>query len=84
MREDQNLAKLPPLLFGRLSRVVFGVVTLAVAVALGSGGLGGFGFAVLVLLGLSFLVGGLTGNPGCELSSLPNLVLPSHKRVHFP
>ena len=84
MQEDQNLGKLPPLLFGRLSRVLFGVVTLAVAVALGSGGLGGFGFAALVLLGLSFLVGGLTGNPGCELSSLPNLVLPSDKRVHFP
>ena len=84
MQEDQNLAKLPPLLFGRLSRVVFGVVSLAVAVALGSGGLGGFGFVALVLLGLSFLVGGLTGNPGCELSSLPNLVLPSDKRVHFP
>ncbi len=84
MQEHQDLAKLPPLLFGRLSRVVFGVATLAVAVALGSGGLGGIGFAALVLLGLSFLVGGLTGNPGCELSSLPNLVLPSDKRVHFP
>ncbi len=84
MREHQNLATLPPLLFGRLSRVVFGVVTLAFAVTLGSDGLGGFGFAALVLLGLSFLVGGLTANPGCELSSLPNLVLPSDKRVHFP
>jgi len=84
MQEHQNLATLPPLLFGRLSRVAFGVVTLAVAVAFGSGGLGGFGFAAVVFLGLSFLVGGLTGNPGCELSSLPNLVLPSEKRVHFP
>ncbi len=84
MQEHQNLATLPPLLFGRLSRVVFGVVTLAFAVTLGADGLGRFGFAALVLLGLSFLVGGLTGNPGCELSSLPNLVLPSDKRVHFP
>ena len=84
MLEDQNLATLPPLLFGKLSRVVFGVATLAVAVAFGTGGLGGLGFVALLFLGLSFLVGGLTGNPGCELSSLPNLILPSDKRVHFP
>ncbi len=84
MQEHQNLATLPPLLFGRLSRVVFGVATLVGAVALSSGGLGSFPFIGLVLLGLSFLVGGLMGNPGCELSVLPNLVLPSDKRVHFP
>ena len=35
MQEHQNLATLPPLLSGRLSRVVFGVVTLAFAVTLG-------------------------------------------------
>ena len=78
MQEHTNLSELPPLWFGRLSRVVFGVVTLVGAVALG-----GIPFIALGLLGLSFLVGGLMGNPGCELSALPNLVLPSDKRVHF-
>jgi len=84
MQEHQNLAKLPPLLFGRLTRVVFGAATLAAAVAVGWGGLGGFGFVALLFLGLSFLVGGVSGNTGCELSALPNLVLPSDRRVHFP
>ena len=84
MQEHQNPGKLPPLWFGRLSRVVFGVATLVGAVALSSGGLGSIPLIGLVFLGLSFLVGGLMGNPGCELSALPNLVLPSDKRVHFP
>ena len=79
MHEHTSLSKLPPLWFGRVSRVVFGMATLVGAVELG-----GIPFIASILLGLSFLVGGLMGNPGCELSALPNLVLPSDKRVHFP
>ena len=53
---------------------------------------GSFGFVstappsdcvALALLGLSFLIGGLLANPGCELTALPNLFLRSDKKVHF-
>ena len=31
---------------------------------------------------LVFLIGGLVGNPGCELTAIPNLVLRPEQRVH--
>lgn len=77
-----GLAKLPPLAFGRATRVVFGIGTLYWADRLGTGELGLAGMVALVFLGISFLLGGVLGNPGCELTALPNLVLPQEKRIH--
>ncbi len=79
---DVRLDKLPPLFFGRLSRVLAGVVTLGMIGVVGPSELGGWGTALLLFLGVSFLVGGLLGNPGCEITALPNLILPSDKKVH--
>ncbi len=83
MAEKTSLAKLPPLAVGRVTRVVFGVATLYWANQMGSGELGLPGMVALIFLGVSFLLGGLLGNPGCELSALPNLVLPREKQIHF-
>ncbi len=41
------------------------------------------GASLLVILGLSFIIGGILGNPGCELTALPNLLLPRSRRMHF-
>ena len=79
-----GLGKLPPLFFGRSTRVVFGLVSLGFALAFGVESLTLGGFVALVILGLSFLIGGLRGNPGCELSAIPNLLLPRSKQFHFP
>lgn len=68
-----------PLFFGRLLRVVAGVASLAAVPAVG---LSSFWGVVLLFLGVSFLVGGLVGNPGCEITALPNLALPKEKRLH--
>ena len=73
---------LKPLLFGRLSRVLFGMGTFAVIVFVGPGQLSLWGTVALGLLGISFLVGGLMGNPGCEITALPNLFLSKENRVH--
>jgi endonuclease/exonuclease/phosphatase (EEP) superfamily protein YafD len=79
----QTAAHLKPLVIGRLTRVIFGLLTLywstrawhnnvpAIAVSL-----------ALFFLGLSFLVGGIIANPGCEITALVNLLLPKPKRVH--
>lgn len=80
--ESQNPAKLPPLFFGRLMRIVTGLVTLGVILYVGIDQLGFWGVAGLGFLGLSFLIGGIMGNPGCEITALPNLALPSAKRKH--
>ncbi|MDA2928682.1 hypothetical protein MYX84_01855 [Acidobacteria bacterium AH-259-O06] len=36
---------------------------------------------ILGLLGLSFVLGGLLANPGCEVTALPNLIL--KRKQHF-
>ncbi|MCH7749309.1 MAG: hypothetical protein IH939_14565 [Acidobacteria bacterium] len=82
MTRPRNLATLKPLLIGRLSRVGAGLATLVAASLWGPSELTWLGFMGLMLLGLSFLVGGVVGNPGCEITALPNLVLPSTKRLH--
>ena len=82
MGEKQGLASLKPLFFGRLSRVVVGVAALTAVPFVGFDGFEILGAAALALLGISFLVGGLMANPGCEVTALPNLVLRSEKRLH--
>ncbi len=84
MSHQAPLSKLRPLFLGRVSRLLAGLGTLAAAFWFVEWqGLAILGGLALVLLGLSFLVGGLVGNPGCELTALPNLLLPSDKHVHF-
>jgi hypothetical protein len=68
-----------PLAVGRALRILAGVVSFAVAFAMGPFGIGGI---LLILLGISFVVSGIIRNPGCELTALPNLLLPEKKRAH--
>jgi len=76
-------APLKPLFFGRLTRVVFGAVALYWGARLWNTDLASVAASLAVIfLGLSFLVGGLMANPGCEITALVNLVLPAEKRVH--
>lgn len=76
-------AQLPPLFFGRLTRVLAGLAILYWAAHLWGSSLGDILLSVGVgWLGLSFLVGGLVRNPGCEITALPNLLLPAEKSVH--
>ena len=78
-------ALLPPLAVGRAARVIFGLGSLIGAAFVPWGQAGGIvGGLLLVFFGLSFLAGGLMANPGCEVTALPNLVLPAEKRVNFP
>ncbi len=49
----------------------------------GTEGVGPVGALLLGFLGLSFLVGGLVANPGCEITALANIFLPRDKRMHF-
>jgi hypothetical protein len=41
-----------------------------------------WGTVGLVFLGLSFLIGGVMGNPGCELTAILNLFASEKKKVH--
>ena len=84
-RPNRPLGKLRPLAFGRAARVVFGLAALvgAAFVPWDEGG-GMAGGLVLIFFGLSFLAGGLMANPGCEVTALPNLLLPAEKRINFP
>jgi hypothetical protein len=43
---------------------------------------GWVGAAILAFLGLSFFIGGLVANPGCEITAILNLLLPEPKRLH--
>ena len=78
-----SLAKIPPGPAGRAFRVLFGLGTLYWMSELGVDGLGLAGFAALLFLGVSFLLGGLLSNPGCELTAIPNLFLHKDEQVHF-
>ena len=79
-----KLSHLQPLVVGRITRILFGIGSFILIGAIGFHELTIWGTAALILLGLSFTVGGLVGNPGCELTALPNLVLPNNRRVHCP
>jgi len=75
---------LKPLFVGRALRVFSGLVCFYLAYQvvhppIDPGQL--VGGLILGLLGLSFVVGGLLANPGCEITALPNLFL--KKSRHF-
>ena len=82
MDDKHSLAKLKPLFVGRISRVVAGVATLAAISFLDYAGEDVIVSLALLVLGLSFVIGGLMANPGCEITALLNLVLPPKKRLH--
>ena len=82
MPEKRSLAKLEPLFFGRVSRVLFGIGTFVLIWVIGADTLTPIGTVALIFLGASFLIGGLVRNPGCELTAIPNLFLSEAKRVH--
>jgi hypothetical protein len=74
--------KLEPLLFGRVSRILFGVGTFILLWVVGVDTLTFIGTGALVILGASFLIGGLMGNPGCELTAIPNLFRSKENQIH--
>ena len=82
MSSKSSFAKIPPLFFGRTTRVLFGLGTFLVVAYVGLEDLGLVGASLLGILGLSFIIGGIMGNPGCELTALPNLLLPRSRRMH--
>lgn len=75
---------LRPLIVGRTTRVVFGATVIFVTFVTGVLHMSVVAFLALMALGLSFLIGGLLAIPGCELSALPNLMLPKRYRFTFP
>jgi len=79
---DKPRANLKPLLIGRVSRIVFGIGTFVLIWIIGVDVLGTIGTGALVFLGASFLIGGLMGNPGCEITAIPNLFRSEEKRFH--
>ena len=83
MAETPSVQMLRPFGFGRSSRVVFGLAVFIVAFVFGTGPFGLGGLVALLCIGLSFVVGGLMGTPGCVLSAPLNLLLPRGKRLHF-
>ena len=74
-----SLAKLKPLLVGRLTRIAFGLGAFA---WIWVGSPSWIGSVVLAVLGLSFVMGGLVANPGCEITAIPNVFLPARRRLH--
>jgi len=74
--------KLEPLLLGRVSRVLFGVGTFVLIWVIGVDTLTVIGTGALAFLGASFLIGGLMGNPGCELTAIPNLFRSRENQIH--
>ena len=82
MEISSNLLR--PLKIGRTTRVFFGAAVILIAVVTGVLQISVLGFLALMALGLSFVIGGLLAIPGCELSALPNLMLPKRYRFTFP
>ena len=82
MEISSNLLR--PLKIGRTTRVVFGAAVILIAPVTGVLQISVLGFLALMALGLSFVIGGLLAIPGCELSALPNLMLPKRYRFTFP
>jgi hypothetical protein len=84
MDKEHKLAEIPPLPFGRISRILFGVASFIVLGIIGIDALGIVGTVLLAGLGASFIIGGLFAIPGCEITAIPNLLLPKSMRFHFP
>ena len=82
MSDKRCSTELKPLVIGRVTRVLFGIGTFVLVAVVGPSQLTIWGTVALIFLGASFLIGGIWGNPGCEITAIPNLVLPEKKRLH--
>ena len=82
MTDRRLLSTLEPLLVGRATRVLFGIATFVLIAIVSVESLGVMGTGILCFLGVSFLIGGIVANPGCEITAIPNLFLSEEKRVH--
>lgn len=79
----QPAAHLTPLLIGRVSRAIFGLAIIYCGAKLWHVNLVAMITSLaLALFGLSFVVGGLIANPGCEITALLNVLRPRDRRVH--
>lgn len=79
----QPATHLKPLFIGRVSRIIFGIAVTFWGATLWHQNLAAIIASLAVLLfGLSFLIGGLIANPGCEITALLNVLRPKQKRVH--
>jgi hypothetical protein len=82
MKSNRPITQLEPLIIGRITRVLFGLGTFVLVAVIGPSNLTIWGTVALIVLGISFVIGGAVGNPGCELTAIPNLILSKGKRVH--
>ena len=82
MMTQESPGMLKPLFFGRMTRVLFGLGVFALIVIVGPASLTTLGTIGLSFLGVSFLIGGILANPGCEITAIPNLLLPKRSRAH--
>ncbi len=64
-------AHLRPLFFGRIFRIAAGLVWACL-----------LSIPFVPAFEYTFVVAGLTANPGCEITALPNLLLPARRRLH--
>lgn len=70
-----------PLFFGRLARVLVGLACFAGIPFVPDFEYSRWGIGALALAGLTFLLAGLRANPGCEITAIPNLFLPSDRQL---
>lgn len=71
-----------PLFFGRIARIIVGIGSFLAVWLIGPQKLTMLGSAALIFLGVSFFIGGITANPGCEITAIPNLFLSDEKQLH--
>ena len=75
-------AHLRPLLFGRIFRIAAGLACLLSIPFVPAFEYTWLGVIALVIAGATFVAAGVTANPGCEITALPNLFLPARRRLH--
>ena len=80
--EDSQRSGCPkPLFFGRLLRVLVGLGFFVSVPDITDTEYGWIGIAGLLFAGATFLVAGIQANPGCEITALPNLLLPGDRQL---
>lgn len=72
---------LRPMLIGRLVRVFTGLALFLSVPFVPEFDLAWTGGTALVLGGATFVVAGVRANPGCEITALPNLLLPANRQL---
>ena len=70
-----------PLFIGRLVRVLAGLALLVGVPFVPDIEYRWLGIAALVLAGATFIIAGARANPGCEITAIPNLLLPPDRQL---